>query len=80
MRTKWGFLLVCATVIASAAPGRPRLEAAPLPTGQAALEQAAEHRETVNVYCEGCHNQVAQIADLALDALDIANPSEDAEI
>ena len=59
-------------------PGQTDLRAA---TARQALSPDPDDVESVlRTYCMGCHNQRLSTAGLALDALDVAVPSEDAEV
>src|SRR5262245_25796572 len=50
------------------------------PPARPANEPAASARAVVDRYCVTCHNQRLKTSDLALDGLDIANPSSNGEI
>jgi Protein of unknown function (DUF1592)/Protein of unknown function (DUF1588)/Protein of unknown function (DUF1587)/Protein of unknown function (DUF1585)/Protein of unknown function (DUF1595)/Planctomycete cytochrome C len=63
----------------TASPGEPAATAPhPGPAGQVPI--AAPSRQFLNTYCATCHNQRAKTAGLALDTLDVANVSSDAEV
>jgi mono/diheme cytochrome c family protein len=47
---------------------------------QPPLATSAEPQKVVDQYCIGCHNQRLRTAGLALDTLDAARPSANAEV
>ena len=53
--------------------------AAPLTAVQPAAAASA-HQALVGKYCVSCHNSRTRTADLALDSVDVANPSRDAAV
>src|SRR4051812_8659113 len=61
---------------ASLALVQPKAEAQ-TPAAKAAAP-ADPHRKMINTYCVGCHNSRVKIGGLALDALDLKFPENDA--
>jgi mono/diheme cytochrome c family protein len=81
-------LAVCGSLLmgVSAVSMRDASAQQPAPEGARALQAAARASETlpsralIDTYCVGCHNQRAKVGGLALDAVDLSNAGEHAEI
>ena len=90
MRENLWIAMACAVLLtganlyaAKAAPSSARPGSHPLRVAQASpstVAPATEHRAVLDRYCVTCHNERLQIADLALDAVDLEQVGEHAEI
>jgi mono/diheme cytochrome c family protein len=74
------FVSGCCLVIASSTVQTSARQAPPAPSAPAGSPTAVPPRAVLDKYCISCHNQKTRTAGLALDSVDPANPTANAEL
>src|SRR5687767_14980399 len=79
LRGLWILIAGCLAIL-SAASGLVQAAGPQQPPSGAATPSVTPQRALLNQYCVSCHNQKLKTAGLALDAVDVANVGDKAEV